>query len=53
MEGESGPNAERARSFGHYLSHVLAVPIDYQDERLSTVEAEERLRKMWNAANDR
>lgn len=45
MDGESGPNAERAISFGAYLSRVLPVPIEYQDERLSTVEAEERLRQ--------
>lgn len=44
MEGEAGPNAERARSFGHYLGHVVAVPIEYQDERLTTIEADERLR---------
>jgi putative holliday junction resolvase len=45
MEGEFGPNAERASAFGKYLSRVLRVPIEYQDERLSTVEAEERLRE--------
>jgi putative Holliday junction resolvase len=44
MEGEFGPNAERARSFGQYLARALRVPVDYQDERLTTVEAEERLR---------
>ncbi len=44
MEGEHGPNAERARSFGQYLARALRVPVDYQDERLTTIEAEERLR---------
>jgi len=44
MKGEFGPNAERARSFGQYLARALRVPVDYQDERLTTVEAEERLR---------
>lgn len=44
MEGDFGPNAQRAKSFGEYLGHVLTVPIEYQDERLTTVEAEERLR---------
>ncbi len=44
MEGEFGPNAERARSFGQYLARALRVPVEYQDERLTTVEAEERLR---------
>ncbi|HLY67791.1 MAG TPA: Holliday junction resolvase RuvX, partial [Chloroflexota bacterium] len=45
MDGEFGPNAERAKSFGDYLGRVIAVPIAYQDERLTTVEAEERLRE--------
>ena len=44
MAGEFGPNAERARDFGEYLGRALRVPIVYQDERLTTVEAEERLR---------
>jgi putative holliday junction resolvase len=45
MEGEFGPNAERARNFGQYLGLVLRLPIVFQDERLTTVEAEERLRE--------
>ncbi|HEY8693238.1 MAG TPA: Holliday junction resolvase RuvX [Chloroflexota bacterium] len=44
MEGEFGPNAERARSFGKYLGRAVRVPVEFQDERLTTVEAEERLR---------
>ncbi len=44
MEGEHGPNAERAVSFGQYLERAVRVPVEFQDERLSTVEAEERLR---------
>ena len=53
MDGESGPNAERARSFGAFLARVLPVPIEYQDERLSTVEAEERLRLSGAGPNRR
>src|SRR5438309_2108958 len=45
MEGEFGPNAERARSFGEYLQRAVRVPVEFQDERLTTVEAEERLRR--------
>ncbi|MBV9120999.1 MAG: Holliday junction resolvase RuvX [Chloroflexi bacterium] len=44
MDGEAGPNAERARRFGEFLTEVLDVPLEYQDERLTTIEAEERLR---------
>lgn len=44
LEGENSPNAERARSFGQYLGRAIRVPIEFQDERLTTLEAEERLR---------
>src|SRR5579883_35120 len=30
MEGEHGPNAERAERFGEYLGRVLPIPIDFQ-----------------------
>ena len=53
MEGEFGPNAERARSFGQYLARAMRVPVEYQDERLTTIEAEERLRDGGLAAADR
>lgn len=53
MDGELGPNAERARNFGHFLGRVLLLPIEYQDERLSTVEADERLRASGVAARER
>lgn len=53
MEGAFGPNAQRAKSFGEYLGRVLAVPIEYQDERLTTVEAEGRLRASGVAAGKR
>ena len=43
MDGEFGENAERAQRFGEYLARVVSIPIEYQDERLTTVEAEERL----------
>lgn len=44
MDGQHEGNADKARQFGEYLRRVLPLPIDYQDERLSTIEAEERLR---------
>jgi putative Holliday junction resolvase len=53
MEGQLGPNAQRAKSFGEYLARVLTVPIEYQDERLTTVEAEERLRESGQPALQR
>jgi putative Holliday junction resolvase len=43
MGGEAGPNAERARRFGDSLSQALTVPVEFQDERMTTIEAAERL----------
>lgn len=50
MDGAFGENAARAKRFGEYLGRVVTVPIDYQDERLTTVEAEERLRSAGRQA---
>lgn len=40
MDGSEGTSVEMAKSFGEELSKLVSVPIVYQDERLSTVEAE-------------
>ena len=53
MHGVEGPNAERARSFGQYLARAVRLPVEYQDERLTTVEAEERLRMAGVPAAER
>jgi putative Holliday junction resolvase len=44
LSGEEGPRAGHARAFAGALGGFLDVPIDFQDERLSTVEAERLLR---------
>ena len=44
MSGERGDRAQRATAFARALEDVIAVPVEMQDERLSTVEAERRLR---------
>ena len=44
MNGTEGPRAAAAREFGEALAARIACPVEYQDERLSSVEAEERLR---------
>jgi putative Holliday junction resolvase len=44
MSGESGPAALKAESFAGALRSILGVPVELQDERLSTVEAERGLR---------
>jgi putative Holliday junction resolvase len=45
MDGSAGPAAEKARAFVAELARRAGVPVALQDERLTTVEAEERLRE--------
>jgi len=43
MRGEEGPQARRVRRYAEALSATIDTPLAFQDERLSTVEAEQRL----------
>jgi putative Holliday junction resolvase len=43
LRGERGTRAGHADAFSHALAGVVEVPIELQDERLSTVEAERAL----------
>jgi len=43
LNGSLGPQAEVVKAFGRELSARLSLPIEYWDERLSTVEAQRRL----------
>ena len=45
MSGASGPQAQKAEAFAEALRAVVRVPVELQDERLSTVEAERSLRE--------
>lgn len=44
MDGSEGEMARRARAFGAALAEVIAVPVEFIDERLSSFEARERLK---------
>jgi len=44
MDGSEGASARMARNFAPPLEQALGVPVELFDERLSTFEAEERLR---------
>jgi putative Holliday junction resolvase len=44
MSGREGPAARRALAFAHELADATGVEVEMVDERLSTVEAERRLR---------
>jgi len=44
LNGSLGPQAQVVRDFGDQLATRLGLPVEYWDERLSTVEAQRRLR---------
>ncbi|MHB8619910.1 MAG: Holliday junction resolvase RuvX [Chloroflexota bacterium] len=52
-EGRSNPNAARARAFAAYLGRAVAVPVELWDERMTTIEAEERLRQAGLSPGER
>ena len=46
LDGTEGTAARRARQFGVALEEALGIPVEYWDERLTTVAAERTLREM-------
>ncbi len=52
MDGSEGPAARHARAFASKLQAALGVPVELFDERLSTFEAETRLRDRGLSAKD-
>jgi putative Holliday junction resolvase len=44
MDGSEGRQAARVRAFGARIADHLGLPVDFWDERLTTFEAEDRLR---------
>jgi putative Holliday junction resolvase len=53
MSGEAGPRARHAEEFAGALRSVVEVPVELQDERLTTVEAERALREAGVDGRDR
>ena len=45
LAGREGPAAEAARAFGAALAAALDVPVEFSDERLTTVVATQQLRE--------
>jgi putative Holliday junction resolvase len=43
LRSEEGPQAQRVRRYAHELQAALNLPIDFWDERYSSVDAQERL----------
>ena len=46
MDGTEGPQAKLVQAFGKELGRQLGIPVHFQDERLSSFEAEQRLQEM-------
>jgi putative Holliday junction resolvase len=53
LDGEVGERAEKVRVTGEKLRKSLSIPVYYQDERLTTVAADEILRESGVAASER
>ncbi len=53
MDGSEGPSARMAREFQPKLAAALGVPVELFDERLSSFEAELRLRDRGFSSKDR
>ena len=43
LDGEVGPQAQKVQGFARALSKLIAIPVAFWDESLSSVEATERL----------
>jgi putative Holliday junction resolvase len=43
--GDESPKSDEARRFGHWLQDETGVPVEFCDERYTTVEAETHLRE--------
>ena len=43
MDGSEGARAEKTRAFGAKLEEISGIPVEFVDERLTSVEAEELL----------
>jgi putative Holliday junction resolvase len=46
MDDSEGPQAGKARAFGQQLESQIRVPVHFQDERLSSFGAEQKLEEM-------
>lgn len=46
IDGSIGTQAEKVQKFAKRLEHVIDIPIEFQDERFTTAEAEEILHEL-------
>ena len=43
MNNTEGPRVEASKAYGDKIKEIFEIPVDYQDERLTTVQAERML----------
>lgn len=43
MNNTEGPRVEASKAYGYKIKEIFGIPVDYQDERLTTVQAERML----------
>ena len=43
MNNTEGPRVEACKAYGDKIKEIFGIPVDYQDERLTTVQAERML----------
>ena len=46
LDGSIGAQAEKVQKFAERLGHVIDIPIEFQDERFTTAEAEDILQEL-------
>ena len=53
MNNTEGPRAEASKAYGDKIKEIFNLPVDYQDERLTTVQAERMLVEQADVSRDK
>lgn len=53
MNNTSGPRVEASKAYGDKIEELFHIPVSYQDERLTTVEAERMLIEQADISRDK
>ena len=53
MNNTEGPRVESSKAYGDKIKEIFNLPVDYQDERLTTVQAERMLVEQADVSRDK
>ena len=53
MNNTEGPRVEASKAYGDKIKEIFNLPVDYQDERLTTVQAERMLVEKADVSRDK